>query len=81
MTPYSIRATALAPGIFPSEMTQFEGAATGEKGREICPPLGRSGTPEDFVGTILYLSSRAGAYVNGVSLVVDGGRILSRSAA
>lgn len=44
-------------------------------------PLHRSGTPEDFAGTCLYLASRAGAYVNGASIVIDGGRLLGLSAA
>lgn len=38
-------------------------------------PAGRLGTPEDMAGTVLYLTSRAGAYCNGVVVVTDGGRI------
>lgn len=36
-------------------------------------PAGRWGTPDDFVGSALYLSSRASSYVSGHVLVVDGG--------
>lgn len=36
-------------------------------------PLGRIGTPEDMGGAAIYLSSRAGAWVTGTILVVDGG--------
>lgn len=36
-------------------------------------PAGRWGTPEDFKGSIVYLASRASAYVNGEILTVDGG--------
>ena len=36
-------------------------------------PRGRIGTPEDMAGTAIYLSSRASAYVNGVTIAVDGG--------
>ncbi|KAL2269372.1 hypothetical protein VTJ83DRAFT_1556 [Remersonia thermophila] len=36
-------------------------------------PAGRWGTPEDFKGTVVYLASRASAYVSGHVLVVDGG--------
>ena len=38
-------------------------------------PLGRIGDDRDMAGAILYLASRAGAYVNGNILIVDGGRL------
>jgi NAD(P)-dependent dehydrogenase (short-subunit alcohol dehydrogenase family) len=38
-------------------------------------PLQRSGTTEDMAGAILYLTSRAGAYLNGNVIVTDGGRL------
>ena len=40
-------------------------------------PLGRIGSPEDVAGTCIYLSSRAGAYVNGATILLDGGSIWS----
>lgn len=36
-------------------------------------PLYRIGTPEDIAGTTLFLSSRAGAFVNGATITLDGG--------
>ncbi|KAL3437492.1 short-chain dehydrogenase [Aspergillus tetrazonus] len=39
-------------------------------------PAKRAGREEDLAGTLLYLVSKAGAYVNGISLCVDGGRVL-----
>ena len=36
-------------------------------------PAARVGTPEDVAGTALYLASRAGAFVNGATITVDGG--------
>jgi len=36
-------------------------------------PASRIGTPEDVAGTALYLSSRAGAFVNGATIALDGG--------
>jgi NAD(P)-dependent dehydrogenase (short-subunit alcohol dehydrogenase family) len=38
-------------------------------------PLRRAGTDQEMAGTILYLASRAGGYVNGHVLVVDGGNL------
>jgi len=38
-------------------------------------PATRIGSEEDMAGTALYLASRAGAYLNGLSLVIDGGRL------
>ncbi len=39
-------------------------------------PMGRPGTPEDMAGAALFLSSRAGAWVTGIVLPVDGGSLL-----
>jgi len=73
LVPFSIRSNALAPGLFPSDM------AAGIIGDGIFPkskiPLQRSGTDEDMAGAILFLTSRAGAYVTGNVLVLDGGRL------
>jgi len=38
-------------------------------------PLQRAGTEEDMAGAILFLTSRAGAYVAGNVMVIDGGRL------
>ncbi|TGJ79279.1 hypothetical protein E0Z10_g9480 [Xylaria hypoxylon] len=39
-------------------------------------PAKRPGNEEDIAGAILYLSSKAGSYIDGISLCIDGGRIL-----
>jgi NAD(P)-dependent dehydrogenase (short-subunit alcohol dehydrogenase family) len=39
-------------------------------------PLGRIGSPEDIAGACLFLSSRAGAYVNGATIALDGGSLV-----
>jgi NAD(P)-dependent dehydrogenase (short-subunit alcohol dehydrogenase family) len=38
-------------------------------------PARRFGGDEEMAGTILYLASRAGAYCNGLVMMVDGGRL------
>lgn len=63
---------AIAPGPFPSKMTAF----MFEQGDEVVSstvPLGRVGTPEDLVGAALFLASRAGSYITGAIIPVDGG--------
>jgi NAD(P)-dependent dehydrogenase (short-subunit alcohol dehydrogenase family) len=67
-----ITVNAIAPGPFESKMM----AATLEKFRdslEKTNPRKRIGTPEDMAGVAIYLASRAGAYVTGAVIPVDGG--------
>lgn len=74
LTAGGINVNAIAPGFFPSDMTDgFFAAVPGLKEQMIAGiPAGRLGTPEDIGGTVLYLSSRAGAYVSGAVLPVEG---------
>lgn len=66
-----ITVNAIAPGLFPSQMTAFMFEYEEELVGQI--PLRRAGTPEDLAGTALYLASRAGAYTTGAIIPVDGG--------
>src|SRR5579884_3238530 len=67
-----ITVNAVAPGPFESKMM----AETLRKFRDAiiasCP-LGRIGEPEDMAGVAIYLASRAGAYLTGAVIPVDGG--------
>lgn len=38
-------------------------------------PAERTGSEQDWAGTILFMASRAGAYLNGETLISDGGRL------
>ena len=63
--------SAIAPGAFASDMNKDARDHGDEvKGRI---PAGRIGTPEDMAGAAIFLASRAGDYVMGSTLVVDGG--------
>lgn len=69
-----VRVNALAPGWFPSEMTDAVLAAPVFRRRiEDQAPLGRAGRPEELVGPLLLLASDASSYVTGATLTVDGG--------
>jgi NAD(P)-dependent dehydrogenase (short-subunit alcohol dehydrogenase family) len=70
--PRGVTSNTLACGPFPSKMM----AATLQNfGEEIkaANPLGRIGLPEDVGGACLFLASRAGAFVNGATVALDGG--------
>jgi len=71
-----IRVNAIAPGVYPSEMTKDEVTASDvdEIGKGILPvPARRAGTGQEMAGTVVYLASRAGGYTHGQEIVIDGG--------
>ncbi len=67
-----INVNAVAPGPFPSKMMAATLAEHGDRVRAGVP-RGRIGTPEDMAGVAIYLASRAGDYVTGAVIPVDGG--------
>jgi len=71
--PYKINVNCIAPGVFRSEITRrvFEDEAFNKM---VAPrfPLGL-GEPEDMVGLLLYLSSKASDWMTGSILIIDGG--------
>ncbi|RDA83801.1 hypothetical protein CP532_4608 [Ophiocordyceps camponoti-leonardi (nom. inval.)] len=77
---FKIRVNTIAPGIYPSEMTddtllkgtsnpRDEGSMPKEK-----IPLQRAGKEEEIAGAALFLASAAGGYLDGCVLLTDGGR-------
>ncbi|GIJ79058.1 3-oxoacyl-ACP reductase [Micromonospora phaseoli] len=69
-----ITVNAIAPGPFESKMMAFAlDDADSRAAIETQVPLGRIGRPEDMAGTAIYLASRAGAYLTGAVIPVDGG--------
>jgi NAD(P)-dependent dehydrogenase (short-subunit alcohol dehydrogenase family) len=70
----NITANAIAPGPFPSKMMEHTLNTMGDEIRQGVP-LGRVGEPADMAGAAIYLASKAGAYVDGVVIPVDGGII------
>ena len=71
LLPYGIRVNALAPGYFPSEMTNpFFESDVGKKEIAALPPK-RLGRLEELDGPLLLLASEASSYINGTTLTVD----------
>ncbi|KAI4766914.1 NAD(P)-binding protein [Aureobasidium sp. EXF-3400] len=73
---FYVRVVSINPGFVPSKMNPV-----GEAGNMFSSlfdrvPARRAGNEEDIAGTVIYLASRAGAYIDGVSICVDGGRVL-----
>ncbi len=71
---YGINVNAIAPTVFRTALTQwmFDDKAFYKKFLERIP-IGRLGEPEDFIGTIIYLSSKASDFLTGAIICVDGG--------
>jgi NAD(P)-dependent dehydrogenase (short-subunit alcohol dehydrogenase family) len=68
LAPYGVRVNALSPGgVLGGQDPEFR--------RKFCErvPLGRMATADDLRGPLLFLASRASAYVTGINLMVDGG--------
>ena len=76
LAPERIAVSAIAPGAFASTMNKDARDHGDEVAQRI--PLGRIGTPEDMAGAAIYLASRAGDYVVGSTLIVDGGVTYAR---
>jgi len=74
LAPEHITVNAIAPGPFESKMMAF--ALDNPELREAIEsnvPLGRIGRPDDVAGLTLFLTSRAGAYLTGAIIPLDGG--------
>ena len=69
-----VTVNAIAPGPFPSRLTDTASDAV-KKSIETYVPLRRAGKPEDIEGLVVFLASRAGAYVNGATIPLDGGYV------
>lgn len=77
LAPDNINVNAIAPGPFETKMTEFVLKEHGDViTRSI--PRGRIGVESDIVGTAIFLSASASAYITGVVIPLDGGFSISR---
>ena len=71
---------AIAPGPFPGMLDALLASEEGRAGVSAATVVGRVGEPEDIGAACIYLASRAGSYVTGAVLPVDGGFLVGRYA-
>ena len=76
--PQHVTVNAVAPGPFQSKMMATTLEAFGDA-IAASNPLGRIGRDDDMAGVAIFLASRAGSYVNGAVIPVDGGIVVSAS--
>jgi len=71
---HNINVNAICPGVFVTAMTDsYLNDPRFQQTVKTRIPLARPGVPEELVGTVIYLSSRASEYMTGHALVIDGG--------
>ncbi|CAK7200421.1 hypothetical protein SEUCBS139899_003116 [Sporothrix eucalyptigena] len=85
LSPLKIRVNCVLPGVFPSEMTSTNNTDEPSSVNDLVhkaglrSPAGRTGNPVDIAGPCLLLASKAGTYMNGGYIMVDGGRSMTSS--
>ncbi|HAF68878.1 MAG TPA: 3-oxoacyl-ACP reductase [Acidimicrobiaceae bacterium] len=69
-----VNVNCIAPGPFESKMMSYMLDDPARRAGVVAStPLGRIGSPEDIVGAVIFLASRAGSWLTGVTIPVDGG--------
>ncbi|KAI0046900.1 NAD(P)-binding protein [Auriscalpium vulgare] len=75
-TKLGVRVNSFAPANVPSEINDVKDPKSFISMLKDVIPIGRVGNEEDMVGAIVYLASRAGSFVSGVVIKVDGGILI-----
>jgi NAD(P)-dependent dehydrogenase (short-subunit alcohol dehydrogenase family) len=74
--PHNIRVNCIAPGLIKTDFARaLWDTEEGERRASSGTPLRRLGEPDDIAGAAVFLASRAGAWMTGQSIIVDGGAL------
>lgn len=73
---YGITVNSVSPGYMDTVLNEGDGLKEARESWCGRNPMGRMGFPEEVAGTVVMLVSRAGTYINGADIVVDGGGIV-----
>ena len=77
LAPKGVRVNAIAPGYFSTEINaNYLASSQGEAMARVVP-MGRFGQEGELDGALLLLASRAGSFITGATIVVDGGHMLA----
>ena len=71
-TRYGIRVNTISPGYMDTILNEGPGLEEARKVWASRNPMGRMGSPSELTGSVVLLCSRAGTYINGADIVVDG---------
>ena len=74
LAPHGINVNAIAPGYIATDINKDLRADAGKSAELLSRiPAGRFGTPDDLKGMVVYMASDASNYMNGTTVLVDGG--------
>ncbi len=74
--PHNIRVNCIAPGLVKTDFARaLWDTPEAEKRSSSGTPLRRLGEPDDIAGAAVFLASRAGAWMTGQSIIIDGGAL------
>jgi NAD(P)-dependent dehydrogenase (short-subunit alcohol dehydrogenase family) len=77
--PHNVRVNALAPGVIRTDFAKalYEDPKA-EAALQRATPLRRIGEPEEIAGAAVFLAAKAGSYITGQAIVIDGGTTIAR---
>lgn len=70
---YGVRVNSISPGYMDTILNEGEGLEVLRQEWAKRNPYGRMGQPEELTGAVILLASKAGSYITGADILVDGG--------